>query len=87
MHRKALLADDWLLVGSSNWTRASSANVEHNVKVRLEAVELRKFVAAFDDRWDQASAVEAALERSSSSATSAAETRRLALARRVARAP
>jgi phosphatidylserine/phosphatidylglycerophosphate/cardiolipin synthase-like enzyme len=58
-HSKTVLVDDYMLVGSCNWTTSSRANFETGVFLKLNAQQAGDAYELFQSRWDQASMVAA----------------------------
>ena len=51
LHQKSLLADDYMYLGSMNFSEASRANAERGVTLRLTPAEAQDELSAFDVLW------------------------------------
>ena len=50
-HSKTVLVDDWLLVGSCNWTTSSRANLERDVLVQIHEDQIDAVHDDYDKNW------------------------------------
>ena len=70
-HAKAVLIDDYLILGSTNWTISSRANSELGVLIQLKPDAVNMVKDVFDDRYAMGERLEAVLARPRSRSVSA----------------
>ena len=56
-HSKTLLVDDWMLVGSTNWTTSSRSNLERTCLIQLRAQKIAEVQAEHHRVWETAEAL------------------------------
>ena len=50
-HSKTVLVDDWLLIGSCNWTTSSRSNLERDALIQLAGEDIDIVHEDYDRNW------------------------------------
>ena len=74
MHAKSLLVDQYLIIGSTNWTTASRSNADMSVKLRAKGKDARYWLHAFYavvrmSQWELTTGLKAAAQNAATQAT------------------